>query len=411
MQTNIFEIMKPRFYFDKDKPIKVFEAFSGIGTQRMALEKLGVKHEHIGCAEIDKHAFNSYNEIFDHQAWNYGDITKIEGWRLAGLDLFTYSFPCQDLSIAGKQKGLNNTRSGLVYEVLRILQELDYNDRPKVLLMENVSALVQKKFINQFNEIQFELEKLGYSNHVKVMNALDYGVAQNRERVFMVSVLGEYYYEFPKPVPLEKQLKDYLLPLEEVDISYFLTNEQKQKLNNSKFESARLSRAKHIDDVCNCITTMQGGGREPKIIVEGVAIPEATKQGYAIATDGDSVNLEYPKSELRRGRVGKKRAQTLTTSCNQGVVLLQKGHGFNKGSQQSNCSSITSSSWHENNYIKDGYLIRKLTPRECWRLMGIDDIAFEEAECVCSDNQLYKQAGNAIVVDVLVAIFRELFTD
>lgn len=142
MQTNIFEIMKPRFSFDRNKTIKVFEAFSGIGTQRMALETLEVDFDIVATSEIDKYAVKSYEEYFGHQL-NYGDIRYILGTDLPQLDLFTYSFPCQDLSIAGKQKGLNNTRSGLVYEVLRILSEMKENNTlPRVLLMENVTALV-----------------------------------------------------------------------------------------------------------------------------------------------------------------------------------------------------------------------------------------------------------------------------
>jgi DNA (cytosine-5)-methyltransferase 1 len=170
----------------------------------MAFDRLGIDYECVGISEIDKYAIKSYMAIHGDTK-NFGDITKIKGHNLPEIDVFTYSFPCTDLSKAGQQKGLTrDTRSGLVYEVLRILWELkELNNLPKVLIMENVVDLVQVKFIKQFNEIQAELETLGYTNYTETMNAKDYGVAQNRDRVFMVSILGDYYYEFPKPLKLE----------------------------------------------------------------------------------------------------------------------------------------------------------------------------------------------------------------
>ena len=199
---NIFEYMLPKY----ELPIKpkLFEAFAGIGCQRMAFDRLGIEYEMIGISEIDKFAIQSYMAIHG-ETKNFGSITDIES--LPEIDVFTWSFPCTDLSKAGKQKGLTNTRSGLVYEVLRILQNTE--KKPKVLIMENVVDLVQSKFIREFNEIQVELESMGYTNYVECLNAKNYGVAQNRDRVFMVSILGQYYYEFPKPFKLEKRLKDY----------------------------------------------------------------------------------------------------------------------------------------------------------------------------------------------------------
>lgn len=183
-QASIFEYVEDTHYHYKKvlankRPIKLFEAFAGIGCQRMALKRLGVEYESIGISEIDKHAINSYMAVHGDTP-NYGDITKMT--YIPQCDIFTWSFPCTDLSKAGKRAGLDiGTRSGLVYEVLRLLRVTEI--KPKVLIMENVVDLVQVKFAPQFYEIQRELERLGYQNYTQVLNAKDYGVAQNRERV------------------------------------------------------------------------------------------------------------------------------------------------------------------------------------------------------------------------------------
>lgn len=205
---NIFELMHEKYVLPR-KP-KLFESFAGLGCQRLAFNRLGLEYESVGISEIDKYAIQSYMAIHG-ETKNFGSICDIKGTDLPQIDVFTWSFPCTDLSKAGKQKGLDGTRSGLVYEVLRIMQECKVNGNlPKVLIMENVVDLIQSKFIRQFQEIQLELEQLGYTNYTQTLNAKDYGVAQNRDRVFMVSILGDYYYEFPKPIKLEKRLKDYL---------------------------------------------------------------------------------------------------------------------------------------------------------------------------------------------------------
>jgi len=203
-------------------PIRMFEAFSGIGTQAMALKKLGVDYEIVGFSEIDKYAIQSYHAIHG-DVQNYGDITKMQ--EIPSCDIFTWSFPCTDLSKAGKRLGMTqDTRSGLVYDVLRLVR--DTKDKPKVLIMENVPDLIQATFVRQFGEIQAELESYGYTNYVEVLNAKDFGVAQNRNRVFMVSILGEYNYNFPTPIPLTKRLKDYLE--QDVDEKYFLSDQMQK---------------------------------------------------------------------------------------------------------------------------------------------------------------------------------------
>ena len=241
---NIFELIYPRFYFDKSKPIRLFEAFSGVGCQAMALKRITDNYELVGFSEIDVHAIKSYQAIHG-EVKNYGDITMMG--EIPPCDIFTWSFPCTDLSKAGKQKGLSGgTRSGLVYEVLRLLHNTEI--KPKVLIMENVIDLVQVKFVDAFNEIQRELEELGYTNYNDVLNAKDFEIPQNRERVFMVSILKDeenehYLYDFPIKRPLKIRLKDVLE--ENVDEKYYLSEQNLKTLtaeSTGKYQRAEAFR-------------------------------------------------------------------------------------------------------------------------------------------------------------------------
>jgi DNA (cytosine-5)-methyltransferase 1 len=205
--------------------IKVFEAFAGYGSQSLALERLkqfypDFDYEVVGISEIDKYAIQAYNTLHPGVT-NYGDISKIDWSQVPDFDLLTYSFPCTDISSAGQQKGLakdSGTRSSLLWECEKAIEI----KRPKYLLMENVAALVQSKFIKYFHEWQRILEGYGYSNFSQVMNAKDYGVPQNRERIFMVSILGDEQFYFPQPFKSEKRLKDVLE--QNVDERYYLSD-------------------------------------------------------------------------------------------------------------------------------------------------------------------------------------------
>ena len=417
---------------------RLFESFSGIGCQRMAFDRLGIEYEMVGISEIDKYAIKSYMAIHGDTK-NFGSITDIKGDDLPQIDVFTYSFPCTDLSKAGKQKGLSKTRSGLVYEVLRILHELHKQNRlPKVLIMENVVDLVQTKFIREFQEIQVELESMGYTNYTQTLNAKEYGVAQNRDRVFMVSILGDYYYEFPKPIPLEKRLKDYLES--EVDEKYYLSDSfiatmYKDSGKFNRAERFEQSTHKDVEDAIGFTITSRAGGRPTDNFI---SVPEATDKGYAEAFVGDSVSLEFPNSKTRRGRVGKQIAQTLTCQTELGVVVNEffspnvltpkrTEHGkevrkkYENGLHEESRHTMTkltprddeisnalTTVQKDNMLLEPSLRIRKLTPLECWRLMGIDDKDFHKASQVCSNAQLYKQAGNGIVVDVFAKIIERM---
>ena len=241
-QLDIFDMTRPTFRIDK--PIRLIELFAGVGSQAMALRDLGADFEHYRAVEFDRFAVASYNAIHGTD-FKTTDIRNIRGTDLGICDtdkfcyIMTYSFPCQDLSVAGKQKGMakgSDTRSGLLWEVERLLNEC--SELPQVLLMENVPQVHSKANMTDFQKWIDFLESKGYSNYWQDLNAKDYGVAQNRERCFMVSLLGEWNYKFPQPVPLERKLKDYLE--DEVDEKYYINNEKSQKLIQMLIENGTL---------------------------------------------------------------------------------------------------------------------------------------------------------------------------
>lgn len=351
--------------------LRVFEAFSGVGAQRMALRNLGIEHEVVGISEIDKFAIKSYEAIHGETV-NFGDVSKLNPKDLPDFDLFTYSFPCQDLSIAGQKAGMvkGQTRSGLLYECEKIIEA----KLPKYLLLENVKNLVGKKFKPQFDEWLSYLEGLGYTNCWQVLNAKDYGVPQNRERVFVVSILGEHKtYAFPNPIPLTRAVKDILE--DEVDERYYInkqwhfTQPHEQKHDNNEIaqiDGINYKATRSVGDInklCRTLDTMGGGQREPKILVN-----------YLLPNQDVSycIDANYHKGTTIEGYLTKHRRQLVND--------------------------------------KNNYRVRKLTPLECWRLMGFNDDDFNKAKSAgLSNSQLYKQAGNSIVVPVLEGLFSELF--
>lgn len=229
--------------FKINKPIRLIELFAGIGSQARALERLGVDFQHYRMCEFDKYAVQSYNAVHGTN-FAVSDITQLKGADL-GIEqtdkytyIMTYSFPCTDLSKAGKQKGMakgSGTRSGLLWKVERLLNETE--NLPQVLLMENVPDVIGPKFMPDFSDWLAYLENRGYKNYYQVLNAKDYGIPQNRERCFMVSLLGDYYYDFPEPIPLKLRLKDMLE--KEVDEKYYLSDEAVNKILNSDFQQEK----------------------------------------------------------------------------------------------------------------------------------------------------------------------------
>ena len=564
--------------YTEQNPLRLIELFAGIGSQTQALTNIGVPHTVVGISEIDKYAIQSYKAMHG-EVTNFGDIREIKS--LPDADLWTYSFPCQDISVAGKGAGIKEgTRSGLLFEVERLLITASENGNlPKYLLLENVKNLVSKKFKADFDRWLYFLSSLGYTNYWQIMNAKDYGIPQNRERVFCVSIRGEHKpFKFPEKRELKLRLRDMID--EGVDEKYYLKESTIRSIVNSSFNSRRDSirkgddvaytilardfkgpqcvqvgevvggkwdkmhdisrrvyepdgisptvhcqqggntelkiaenfvlgggkedpvivamRGRNPDNpsdrtkgapleqrleaneqgICNSLTTVQKdnlvmekkrGSKEyvarrykefieekgyiPEMFVaynkqevadiaptitgqcscpsgssavlkletddvkvlapnnwghkagDGTATRErretdivpalqanagqtqqsylkikvATKQGYEKAEEGDYVNITFPSSKTKRGRVGKGIAQTLT--CGDGNAI-----------------------------VTENVRIRKLTPRECLRLMGWNDEQIDKiAAANVSATQQYRQAGNGIVVQVLEFIFKALF--
>ena len=245
-QMTLFDFMREPVSITK--PIRLIELFAGYGSQAMALKRIGDKFEHYRVVEFNKYAIASYNAVHGTD-FPTMDITKVHAEDLNICDtnaftyLLTYSFPCTDLSVAGKQAGMSKgsgTRSGLLWEVERILTEIrDSNgELPQILFMENVPQVHGKKNIEDFKKWIDFLEGLGYTNYWQDLNAKNYGVAQNRNRCFMFSFLGNYTYKFPQPIPLQKKLKDYLE--EDVDEKYYINNEKAQKLIQTLVDNGTL---------------------------------------------------------------------------------------------------------------------------------------------------------------------------
>ena len=239
--------------FKITKKIRLIEMFGGIGSQAMALRDLGADFEHHRLIEFDKYCVQAYNAIH-HTDFVPMDIRNVHGEDLGIRErerysyLLTYSFPCTDLSVAGNMKGMSkadwekglSTRSGLLWEVERILKELPKEELPDVLLMENVPQVHSEQNANDFMSWQDCLNSLGYFNFIQDLNSKDYGIPQNRERCFMVSILSDDFisYEFPKPIKLEKVMKDFLE--ETVDEKYYIKNEKAEKLIKELIESGVL---------------------------------------------------------------------------------------------------------------------------------------------------------------------------
>ena len=407
--------------------IKVGSDFSGVGVFDQALKRLGIDYETIFACDMDKYARKTFIHNYGEPKYYPENVYDREIPK-ESLDIYMTSPPCQAFSLAGKRKGEEDKRGILFYNSHEFIKK----NNPRYFIFENVKGLLSDdngktfarwidylggKSVNGNPVIFPHEESVSYHVYHKVLNAKNYGVPQNRERVFIIGIRDDpdNNFSFPKEIPLIKRLKDILE--ENVDEKYYLSDKQIEYMQVSKFEHS--NRIHDIYKVSPTLTTMQGGGQEPKI-----KIKSATSKGYEIAEIGeDSINLEHSNSETRRGRVGKSVAQTLTTSCNQGVCVF-KDKRLNKFIQENELKPLelidtynqvsntdithtitTRVNASNNTFLNQDYRIRKLTPRECFRLMDFPDSFY--FSCV-SDSQAYKQAGNSIVVNVLSEIIKKL---
>ncbi|PAE24048.1 DNA (cytosine-5-)-methyltransferase [Bacillus sp. 7894-2] len=431
--------------------------FAGLGGFELALNKLG--GECVLASEIDKFASIAYSAIHGESNLR-GDITKVDAADVPDHDILVGGFPCQAFSVAGKRGGFDDARGTLFFEMARLAAE----KQPKLILAENVKGLVSHDKGKTLDTIVKTLNDIGYRVDFEIMNSKYFGVAQNRERIFIVGVredlienqpwvnvkgstvipkgkrrLAEYpdlksfNFDWPKQDEVTTKLIDILEPV--VDERYYLSDEKTAalvgRLEPEDTEDApnilhniyggfEEKKPRVFKDESPTIRTSAGGGHLPSLLeeVEGLPIKEATKTGYAVAEEGDAVNFRFPNSNTRRGRVGKQVANTLEASgISQGVVE-REGCVNNRGAIETRETSNALDANYAKGMVNHGqrtqvlesrpsprYRIRKLTPLECFRLQGFSDEVHQTVvDAGISDSQRYKQAGNAVTVNVIESL-------
>ena len=371
--------------------MKVLELFGGIGACTQALKRIGMDVEVADYVEIDKYACASYNAI---NGTNFEPQDICEWDKNIEVDLIMHGSPCQDFSVAGKQAGGDvgsGTRSSLMYETIRIVGKL----RPKYVVRENVKNLLSDKHRHNFDAYLETMKALGYTNYYQVLNAKDYGIPQNRERVFTISILGDGEFEFPLKQELKIRLKDVLE--EVVEEKFYLKDSQVLKIKNSNF----VQEAKRIQEKDVCDTLLARDWKDPKCVQVGtldIKGMDCVKRVYS--DEGLSPTLTDMQGGNRQPKI-------ITAAAMRGRYNESGTEQRIETSDREYANAITTV--QKDSLVSDNIRIRKLTPKECWRLMGFGDEDFEKAAKVNSNTQLYKQAGNSIVVNVLEAIFKNLF--
>ena len=397
--------------------LRVGSDFSGVGAFNQALIRLGVQYKEVFACDMDKFA----RETFIH---NYGEPeyypTNVYDREIPpkSLDIYMTSPPCQAFSLAGKRLGKDDKR-GILFNSHEFIQV----NKPRFFIFENVKGLLSDDNGRTFQEwvnmlggksvngvpVLFPYdESVPYHLYWQVLNAKHHGVPQNRERVFLIGIRddADNRFQFPREEHLTKRLKDVLE--DEVNEKYFLSEERIETITKAERGIGWTDADKK--NTANCVLT--GYAKNPTD-GEYLKIKSATSKGYEEAREGDSINFSVPSSETRRGRVGKGVAQTLDTGCNQAVIQLNpsKESGGQQPYQQNRVFDINGISpailanlGGDRNHNINDYKIRRLTPRECFRLMDFPD-SFTWS---VSDSQAYKQAGNSIVVNVLYKILKNL---
>lgn len=379
--------------------MRVIELFAGIGACSTALKRIGKDVEIVDAVEIDKYAMASFNALHGTN-FETQDIT-IWDKDFKDIDLITHGSPCQDFSVAGKQAGGDigsGTRSSLMYETIRIVGKL----RPKYVLWENVKNILSSKHKHNFDAYIETMKNLGYNSFYEVLNAKDYGIPQNRERVYTISIRRDIQqsFNFPEKEELKLRLKDMLE--EKVDEKYYLQDTKVDKIVNSDF----MQEKKRIQEKDVCDTLLARDYKDPKCVrIGGIFDGETSKHqaGSIYDKDGLAPTLDIMQGGWRQPSIveEKEYQRAPLKFLNRNQKNIEGDYAFCVDS--SNTGGIKET---QNNKIR----IRKLTPKECWRLMGFSDEDFEKAQSVpMSNTQLYKQAGNSICVPVLEKIFKNLF--
>ena len=400
--------------------MKFVDFFAGIGGIRLGLEQAG--HKCVGFCEWDKYARTAYKAMYDTEGeWENHDVRTVRPYDVPAADLWCFGFPCQDISVAGKQKGLQEgERSGLFYEIMRLLAGRKKEDRPRWLLVENVKNLLSIGNGFDFARLLLEVGGYGYSLQWQVLNSKDFGVPQNRERVFIVGYLGEICGRevFPlRPADGEN-------PCELKEITQGIADAQRIYDSNGlartlKGESGGQGGKTGLYAIRFRYPERGEGSRE-KGYMEQVDCASALTSKHCGDQTADCSNgvlvapVLTPDREKTRqnGRRMKELGEpsfTLTAQDRHGVAIYQRPRGYNKGGMHDVAPALSISAWQENNLLADNVRIRRLTPRECWRLQGFPDEYFDRAKAAgISDTQLYKQAGNSVTVNVARVIGERL---
>ena len=382
--------------------MKLLSLFSGIGAFEKALQNINMNYDLVNYCEIDKFAARAYSIIHGvDPSLNLGDITKVDEKALPkDIDLLTYGFPCQDISVCGTMRGLtdsagNKTRSGLFFDALRIIKET----QPKIAIAENVKNLTSKGMKGVLDTVLTGLSDAGYTNCFRVLNAMNYGLPQNRERVFIVSVRNDIkkQVQFPPEVPLEHTMADYLE--HDVDEKYFLSAE--------KTKYVIRHHEKHRQQICDlpgdvCRTLLARDNSDPKVIKIAADLNK-----YKYESDNRIYSTEGSVPTLRAHSSRPTMIEVASLNCNN---FASKDRIFSP--EGISPTLMTVSGGGNAVKIEDGVRYRYLTPREYWRLIGFDDIDVDKLLAAgISKSQLYKMAGNSIAVPVLEAIFKQLKFD
>lgn len=405
------------------KTIKVGSDFSGVGAFNQALTRLGINYQEVFACDMDKYARQTFIHNYGEPEYYPMNVYDRE-IPSESLDIYMTSPPCQAFSMAGKRLGKEDERGILFFNSLEFIRV----NNPRFFIFENVKGLLSHDKENKKDKIgrtfQEWIDYLGgksvngigtmmpidgsvpYHLHYKVLNAKKHGVPQNRERVFLIGIRDDQdnTFTWPEEEELTKRLKDVLE--NEVDDKYFLSEERIQYLIRHDANKNILT-----EDIPNESKTCIAGYYKAPRDCQYLKINSATSKGYEEATDGDSINFSVPNSQTRRGRVGKGVAQTLDTACNQGIWIADYRNDEGLRIRKDNISPCMAARKHSETDISTmapligyDYKIRRLTPRECFRLMDFPDTFTWPV----SDSQAYKQAGNSIVVRVLEKIINNL---
>lgn len=370
---------------DRGRPLKFIDLFAGIGGFRFGMES--AKHECVAFCEIDKFARASYKAIHNTEGEiELHDITQVTDEEIRSIghvDAICGGFPCQAFSIAGNRRGFEDTRGTLFFEIARFASIL----KPKYLFLENVKGLLNHDKGDTFEVILSALDELGYDVEWQVLNSKDFGVPQNRERVFIIGHLRGQRGRKIFPIGGESQS---------------ISNQSVVKIGNVNPSGNGMNgEVYQAEGLAPTLTTNKEEGRKIAVKINtikkvGVLQPNFNQCGVVYGTDGIAPTIRaYQGGGLE-------------------PKIIQRSHGYNVGGEHCIAPTVTSNSYHENNVLKlnnvwdQSFRIRKLTPRECWRLQGFPDWAFDKAQEVNSNSQLYKQAGNSVTVNVIKEIARYL---